>query len=71
MQDDPESIKARKVHAEWMETTALGEETAEMAETLAALHPKFGWLAKFLGWLVRISRREEEKARLTARDTYR
>lgn len=70
MKDDPDSIQLRKRHAEWMDTTALGAETAEMAETLAQQSVLYRGLARFLRWLTSISRREEEKARRAARETY-
>lgn len=70
MKDDPDSIQLRKRHAEWMDTTALGIETAEMAETLAQRSVLCRSLARFLRWLTNISRREEEKARRAAWKTY-
>lgn len=70
MKDDPDSIQLRKRHAEWMDTTALGAETTEMAETLAQGSILYRGLARFLRWLTNISRREEEKARRAARETY-
>lgn len=70
MKDDPDSIQLRKRHAEWMDATALGIETSEMAETLAQRSTLYRGLASFVRWLTSISRREEEKARRAARETY-
>lgn len=73
MDDDAKSVKLRKVHREWMDTTARGAEAAEMAATIADAHPSLFLraMARFINWLAAICRREEEKARKAARETYR
>lgn len=72
MRDDPESIAIRKHHADM--TLARGEidEMAAEIETIATTRPTpFALLlARLVRWIRRMAARDEEEARIAARETY-
>lgn len=72
MRDDPEAIKLREKHQDWMRTAGSATEAREEIETIVAVHPA-RFLRLILGlirWCERKSLKCEEEARQDARATY-
>ncbi len=72
MKDDPESIKLREEHREWMRSVGDADEVVEEIETVAAVHSS--WFLRLMlaiaRWAQRGFHRGEEDARQAARETY-
>lgn len=72
MRDDPEAIKLRKEHQDWMRTAGSATEAREEIETIIVAHPS--WFLRLMLWIIRWIERtalqREEDARVEARATY-
>lgn len=72
MKNDPESIKLREDHQEWIKTSAAARESLEQAEIVYGSNSS--WCARMLlrahQWIARKVLGHEENARLAARQTY-
>lgn len=73
MRDDPEAIKLRQKHQDWMQTVGSATEAREELETIVFAHP--AWflrlMLRIIRWCERKSLECEEEARQDARATYR